>query len=226
MASITKVMTALVVITAGHLGRTITVPSAVLGYVRAHDASNAYLQPGDRLTASQLLEGLLLPSGADAAYTLAGAYGPGLRAFIAKMNATAERLGMTRTHFATFDGLPWPTGYSTYSTAADLLKLGRAAMKSKVFRAIAAQRIYRIPLGSRHHSYVWRNTDPLLRTYPGATGIKTGYTRAAGHCLLFTATRRGHSLIGVALGSPGPGTTVSGADATRILTWAFIVVGR
>jgi serine-type D-Ala-D-Ala carboxypeptidase (penicillin-binding protein 5/6) len=106
MASITKVMTALVVIRAGHLGRRITVPSAVIGYVEEHDASSAGLLPGDTLTASQLLEALLLPSGADAAYTLAEAYGPGLRAFIAKMNTTAKLLGMTRTHFSNFDGLP------------------------------------------------------------------------------------------------------------------------
>src|SRR5580693_3277139 len=83
MASITKVMTALVVIRAGHLGRRITVPSAVTGYVEEHDASSAGLRPGDTLTASQLLAAVLLPSGAAAAYTLAEAYGPGLSAFIA-----------------------------------------------------------------------------------------------------------------------------------------------
>ena len=81
MASITKVMTALVVIRAGDLGRRITVPSAVVGYVEEHDASSAGLRPGDTLTASQLLEALLLPSGADAAYTLAAGVraGPGRR---------------------------------------------------------------------------------------------------------------------------------------------------
>src|SRR5580700_625889 len=139
MASITKVMTALVVIRAGDLGRKITVPSAVVGYVAEHDASNAGLRPGDTLTAAQLLEGLLLPSGADAAYTLAEAYGPGLRAFIAKMNATAKVLGMTRTHFTNFDRLPWPTGYSTYSTPANLITLGRVAMTSAVFRSITGR---------------------------------------------------------------------------------------
>ncbi len=118
MASITKVMTALVVIRAGHLNQKITVPSAVVGYVREWDASNAGLRPGDKLTARQLLYGMMLPSGADAAYALAEAYGPGLTSFIAKMNATARLLGMTRTHFSNFDGLPWPTPYSNFSTAA------------------------------------------------------------------------------------------------------------
>jgi serine-type D-Ala-D-Ala carboxypeptidase (penicillin-binding protein 5/6) len=225
IASITKVMTALVVIRAGHLSRKITVPPAVVGYVEEHDASSAGLVPGDTLTAGQLLEGLLLPSGADAAYTLAGAYGPGLGAFIAKMNATARMLGMTRTHFSNFDGLPWPTGYSTYSTPANLIELGRVAMTLAVFRSIVDRRTYRIAAGPGHHAYFWQNLNPLLGVYPGAIGIKTGYTPTAGHCLLFEATRGGRSFIGVNLDSPGVGTTVNGADATRILNWAFSLGG-
>jgi len=221
MASITKVMTALVVIRAGGLSRKITVPSAVVAYVDEHDASAAGLRPGDTLTASQLLEGLLMPSGADAAYTLAEAYGPGLGAFIAKMNATAKRLGLTRTHFSNFDGLPYPTGYSTYSTPANLIKLGRVAMASAVFRSIVDQHSYRIAAGSGHHAYFWRNLNPLLGVYRGAIGIKPGWTPTAGHCLLFEATRGGRSFIGVNLDSPGVGATVNGADATRMLNWAF-----
>jgi D-alanyl-D-alanine carboxypeptidase (penicillin-binding protein 5/6) len=221
MASITKVMTAFVVIRAGNLNRTITVPSAVVAYVRDHDASNAGLRPGDRLTAGQLLAALLLPSGADAAYALAKAYGPGLSAFITKMNATARLLGMTRTHFSNFDGLPYPTPYSTYSTAANLLTLGRAAMLRPAFRSIVGQRSYRVTAGPGHHAYLWKNLNPLLGRYPGAIGIKPGYTRAAGQCLLFEATRNGYSVIGVTLDSPGSISTVNSADATRILNWAF-----
>jgi D-alanyl-D-alanine carboxypeptidase (penicillin-binding protein 5/6) len=214
-------MTALVVIRAGDLDRKIKIPYAAVAYAREHDASSADLRAGDTLTARQLLAGLMLPSGCDAAYVLAEAYGPGLSAFIAKMNATAKLMGLTRTHFANFDGLPWPTEHATYSTAANLLTLGRVAMKSAVFRGLVDQRSYRIAAGPGHHAYLWRNIDPLLGTYRGATGIKTGYTLAAGHCLLFEATRNGRSLIGVTLDSPGPGTTVNGADATRILNWAF-----
>ena len=221
MASITKVMTALVVIRAGDLNRTIIVSSAVVTYVREHDASNAGLLPGDKLTADQLLYGLLLPSGADAAYALAEAYGPGIGAFIAKMNAVARLMGMTRTYFSNFDGLPWPTEYSNYSTAANLLTLGRAAMSSPVFRSIVDQRTYRISAGSGHHAYLWRNLNPLLGHYPGAIGIKSGYTRAAGQCLLFEAIRNGYSVIGVTLHSPGSINDLNRADATRILNWAF-----
>jgi serine-type D-Ala-D-Ala carboxypeptidase (penicillin-binding protein 5/6) len=221
IGSITKVMTALVVIRAGDLSRKITIPYAAVAYAQEHDASSAGLWAGDTLTAGQLLEGLLLPSGADAAYALAQAYGPGITAFIAKMNTTARRLHLTRTHFSNFDGLPWPTEYSTYSTAANLIKLGRVAMTSAVFRSIVDRRTYRIAAGHGHHAYWWQNLNPLLGVYRGAIGIKTGYTLAAGHCLLFEAVRGGRSFIGVTLDSPGVGTIVNGADPTRLLNWAF-----
>jgi D-alanyl-D-alanine carboxypeptidase (penicillin-binding protein 5/6) len=226
MASITKVMTAYLVLKAGHLNREITIPAAVTGYVRAHDASNAGLRPGDRLTANELLYALLLPSGADAAYALAQAYGPGLTAFVGKMNATARLLGMSRTHFSNFDGLPYPTSYSNYSTAANLLALGRAAMLLPAFRSVVDQGSYRLASGSGHHAYLWKNLNPLIGRYPGAIGIKPGYTGAAGQCLLFEASRKGHIIIGVTLHSPGSISSLNVADATRILNWAFSLPGE
>ncbi len=226
MASITKVMTAYLVLKAGHLNREITIPAAVTGYVREHDASHAGLRPGDRLTANELLYALLLPSGADAAYALAHAYGPGLAAFVAKMNATARLLGMSRTHFSNFDGLPYPTSYSNYSTAANLLTLGRAAMLLPAFRSVVDQRSYRLAAGSGHRAYLWKNLNALIGRYPGAIGIKPGYTGAAGQCLLFEASRKGHIVIGVTLHSPGSITSVNVADATRILNWAFSLPGE
>ncbi|HEX5300368.1 MAG TPA: serine hydrolase [Streptosporangiaceae bacterium] len=226
MASITKVMTAYLVLKAGNLNREITIPAAVTGYVLAHDASNAGLRPGDRLTASQLLYALLLPSGADAAYALAQVYGPGLANFIARMNAMARLLGMTRTHFSNFDGLPYPTSYSNYSTAANLLTLGRAAMLLPAFRSVVDTRSYRLASGSGHHAYLWKNLNALLTRYPGAIGIKPGYTGAAGQCLLFEASRKGRILIGVTLHSPGSISSINTADATRILNWAFSLPGE
>jgi serine-type D-Ala-D-Ala carboxypeptidase (penicillin-binding protein 5/6) len=226
MASITKVMTAYLVLKAGHLNREITIPAAVTGYVRAHDASNAGLRPGDRLTANELLYALLLPSGADAAYALAQAYGPGLTAFVAKMNATARLLGMSQTHFSNFDGLPYPTSYSNYSTAANLLALGRAAMLLPAFRSVVDQSSYRLAAGSGHHAYLWKNLNPLIGRYPGAIGIKPGYTGAAGQCLLFEASRQGHIIIGVTLHSPGSISSLNVADATSLLNWAFSLPGE
>jgi D-alanyl-D-alanine carboxypeptidase (penicillin-binding protein 5/6) len=221
MGSITKVMTAIVVLRAGNLHQRIVVPKGVIPYDRKYDASNAGLRPGDQLTARELLEALLLPSGCDAAYALAKAYGPGWTAFIAKMNSTAQAMGLTHTHFSNFDGLPWPTETSTYSTPRDLIALGRAAMGYPVLRSIVDQQTYHLAATPRHHAYVWRTTNLLLRDYPGAIGIKTGSTLAAGYCLLFEARENGHALIGVVLHSSRTNDMASFADATKVLDWGF-----
>jgi serine-type D-Ala-D-Ala carboxypeptidase (penicillin-binding protein 5/6) len=222
MGSITKVMTALVVLEAGDLNRQIKVTKAALRYVEKDEASSAGLIPGDVLTARQLLAAMLIPSGCDAAYLLATAYGPGRPAFIAKMNATAAKLGMTSTHFTSFDGMPYPTEQSTYSTPADLITLGRAAMKFRLFRAIVARRQYRLAVTASHHAYVWQQTNKLIGSYSGALGIKTGDTKAAGNCLLFEARWHGVTLIGVVLhASPtaNPGSAI--VAARRLLNWGY-----
>lgn len=221
MASVTKVMTALLVLESGHLGQQIQVPKAAFNYVWKYGGESAALRPGDRLTAQQLLAALLLPSGADAAYTLANAYGPGLPAFVARMNATAARMGMTHTHFTSPDGLPYPTETSTYSTPSDLLTLGFAAMRYPVFRSLVDLRFYNLPKGNGHHHYWWDNTNGLIGSYPGAIGIKTGYTDVARHCLLFEAVRNGRTLIGVVLSSPPTGIDAGVQDAEKMLNWGF-----
>jgi serine-type D-Ala-D-Ala carboxypeptidase (penicillin-binding protein 5/6) len=222
MASITKVMTALVVLRAGHLGERIRVTPAAVAYARRNDASSAGLVAGDVLTAQQLLEGMLLPSGADAAYLLATAYGPGPAAFVGRMNALAAALGMHATHFSDFAGLPVPTENSTYSTPADLIKLGERVMARPLFRQIVAQRSYALPAGDGHRRYLWVQTNKLVGSYAGATGIKTGYTHAAGTCLLFEATRGSRTLIGVVLHASVAYTPpVAVSDAVRLLNWGF-----
>jgi serine-type D-Ala-D-Ala carboxypeptidase (penicillin-binding protein 5/6) len=222
IGSITKVMTALVVIESGGLNRQIRIPKAVLHYVAKYQGESAGLHPRDVLTPRELLEALLLQSGCDAAYVLATTYGPGIPAFLAKMNATALKLGMTHTHFTSPDGLPYPTEYSTYSTPADLLRLGIAAMKLPLFRSIVGQSFYHLPRKRGvHHAYWWDNTNDLIGNYPGADGIKTGYTDAAKHCLLFEAVRHGLTLLGVVLGSPTTGPFSADQAATRLLNWGF-----
>jgi len=221
MASVTKVMTALLVLESANLGQQIRVPKAAFDYAWKYGGETASLRPGDVLTVQQLLMALLLASGADAAYTLANAYGPGLDAFIARMNATAVRMGMTHTHFTSPDGLPYPTETATYSTPSDLLTLGLAAMRYPVFRSIVDLRFYHLPKGPGHHQYWWYTTDGLIGSYQGAVGIKTGYTDAARHCLLFEAVRNGRALIGVVLGSPASGVSAGVQDAERMLNWGF-----
>src|SRR6266566_4254758 len=205
MASVTKVMTALLVLESGNLGQQIRVPKAAMDYAWKNGGESAGLHPGDTLTAQQLLAALLLPSGADAAYTLAGVYGPGLNAFIAKMNAIAVRMGIMHT----------------YSTPSDLLTLGLAAMRYAAFRSIVNLRFYHLPKGKGHHQYWWDNTDGLIGSYQGALGIKTGYTDVAKHCLLFEAARNGRTLIGVVLDSPATGANAGAQDAEKMLNWGF-----
>jgi serine-type D-Ala-D-Ala carboxypeptidase (penicillin-binding protein 5/6) len=221
MASVTKVMTALLVLDSGRLSEKIRVPKAAFKYAWKYGGETAGLHPGDVLTTRELLTAMLLPSGADAAYTLAAAFGPGLSTFVARMNTTAAQLGLRDTHFTSPDGLPYPTEKSTYSTPYDLVQLGRIAMRNPAFRSIVDREFYHLRKGPGHHQYWWDNTDALIGTYPGAVGIKDGYTDTAGHCLLFEAVRHGRALIGVVLGSPATGVAAGAQAAEQMLNWGF-----
>jgi serine-type D-Ala-D-Ala carboxypeptidase (penicillin-binding protein 5/6) len=217
IASITKVMTALVVIRAGDLRRRIPVSSADVDYAASHGASNAGLHAGDVLTARALLYAMLLPSGADAAIALADSYGPGVTAFVRKMNTLARKLGLTATHFTNFDGL-----LSTdISTPGNLLRLGKAAMAERAFRNVVKHKWYTLRAWPHRHHYFWRNTNLLLKRYPGVIGIKTGWTPDAGECLLFEATHRKKTLIGVVLDSAATNSGFTFVDAARLLNRGF-----
>lgn len=220
MGSITKVMTAIVVIESGGLNRLVTVPQGIVDYDDKYEASTAGLVPGQQLTTLQLLYALLVPSGCDAAYTLAQAYGPGLDAFIAKMNVTAAALGLKNTHFSDFSGLPDPTEYSTYSTPSDLIRLGRDAMRLPLFASIVKTSSYHVDaVDGDHPAFTWNTTNPLLGAYPGTVGIKTGNTDAAGDCLLFEAVENDEDVIGVVLGDPS--WDVVTTDAETLLNFGF-----
>jgi serine-type D-Ala-D-Ala carboxypeptidase (penicillin-binding protein 5/6) len=226
VASLTKVMTALLVLRAGHLNRKITVKKSWVTYVTHNSLSSAGLRTGDKVTARQLLSGMMLPSGCDAAYALAASSYGGTKKFVAKMNATAKSLGMTRTHYVTFDGTTSANGNGGYSTPNDQIKLAVTAMRSATFRAIADERTYNVAAGSGHHSYHWSNTDFLLNSggvygYRGAIGIKTGSTTAAGYCLLFAARRGNRTLYGVILNSTPKNYYGRFHEAGKILDWGF-----
>jgi D-alanyl-D-alanine carboxypeptidase (penicillin-binding protein 5/6) len=222
IASITKVMTALVIIQAGGLNRQVAVPKSVTAYTVKYGAEAAGLKPGQVFTVNQLLHAMVIESAADAAYTLASAYGPGLPAFIAKMNAVAAKLGLANTHFTSPDGLPYPTETSTYSTPVDLVRLAQVAMGYPLFRSIVAMPSYNLAKDGSHSAYSFVTDSAFLKTYAGATGIKTGYTDGAGHCLLFEAIRGGRTFIGVVLGSPVNGGFAAAAqDAAKVLNWGW-----
>jgi D-alanyl-D-alanine carboxypeptidase (penicillin-binding protein 5/6) len=222
MGSITKVMTALLVIRAGDLGREIKVTKGAIRYVHKRGASSAGLIAGDVLTARQLLEAMLLPSGCDAAYLLATSYGPGRNVFIARMNAAARAMGLASTHFSHYDGMPYPTEHSTYSSPADLIRLGEQAMRVPLFRRIVAQRTYHLAAAPGHHGYLWQTTNALLGPYRGMLGIKTGNTNAAGNCFLFEARRGRRTLVGVLLHvNPARNGEALFTAAGHLLNWGF-----
>jgi D-alanyl-D-alanine carboxypeptidase (penicillin-binding protein 5/6) len=221
IASITKVMTALVVLRDGNLDQPITVTHAAVRYVRRHDGTSAGLKAGDVLTARELLNAMLLPSGCDAAFLLASAYAPTQEAFVAQMNKRAAALGMDHTHFDNPDGLPLPTEQADLSTPADLMILARAALARPLFAHIVAQPSRSVPATPQHKAYFWKNTNLLLGSYQGTIGVKTGTTALAGDCLLFEATRNGKTLLGVVLHANGARVARRFVMASRILNWGF-----
>jgi D-alanyl-D-alanine carboxypeptidase (penicillin-binding protein 5/6) len=215
VASITKAMTAYTVLKQAKPTDKVKVTAADVRYAAQGGASVAYLRAGDVLTVEDLLYALMLPSGADAAHTLARAYGPGVPAFVAEMNDTARRLGMNDTKYVNADGMPYQGG--GYSTARDQAVLAKALLDDDTLRKVTSTRYHSVDATSEHGSYSWKNTNRLLGN-PGVLGVKTGYTRAAGYTLAFAAEHDGSRLIGVLLGETDSGRRFDTAQA--LLDWA------
>ncbi len=204
-ASTTKMMTALVTLEHARLTDVVTAGPDV-----KVEPSIIGLDPGDKLTVEQLLYGLLLPSGNDAAVDLAGYVGGSIPKFAAMMNAKAAQLGLKDTHFVTPHGLD-ADGH--YSSAYDLAVIARTALQNPVFQWIVGTKEYRINGPIR---WDFKNTNQLLGVYPGADGVKTGYTDNAGRCLVLSATRNGHRAIAVVLDSAD-----TFGDAAALLDYFF-----
>jgi D-alanyl-D-alanine carboxypeptidase len=155
-----------------------------------------YLTTGEVYTLKELLYGLLLNSGNDAAYAIADGVAGDTSTFVEWMNIKAKEIGLENTEFKDPSGLD----DNTYSTAQDLIKLSRYAMKHDLFREIV--KTYNIELTSDTHKYVYlENATNLLTSYPGVAGVKTGYTEEAGLCLVTYASNNGHEIMGVVLKS-------------------------
>jgi D-alanyl-D-alanine carboxypeptidase (penicillin-binding protein 5/6) len=219
MASTTKIMTALIAIEAGNLNEPVTVQQDAYDESWLHDGSNAGLQVGETLTLKDMLYALITPSGDDAAVAIADTIGGSEDNFVQLMNLFAYRLRLFRTHYADPDGLNWQDSPDHYSSASDLTRLALYAMRIPLFAQVVRTPSYSIPATAQHLAHTWDTTNPLLTTYPGLLGIKTGYTDAAGRCLVFAAERNGHHLIGTILGSPSE--TQRDQDATTLLNWGF-----
>ena len=215
-ASLTKLMTAMVAVDdSTSLDQVVTVAKAATLVFPSHMGVSS----GERLTVRQLLDGLFLDSGNDAAEALAMGIVPRER-FIRQMNQKAASIGLTASHFVNPSGLDAP-GHGM--SAHDLAHV--AAYLAKYYpelAAIAATKQIAIPATSTHKAFYPQNLNGLLWTYPGATGLKTGFTDNAGGCLLATATRGGRHLVAVVLNATG----VSQSDAIVLLNYGFSVHPR
>jgi serine-type D-Ala-D-Ala carboxypeptidase (penicillin-binding protein 5/6) len=171
------------------------------------------LHAGEEVQAWKIFYSLLLYSGNDDALQLAITAGGSKPEFLADMNDEARRLGLHDTHFVSPSGV---IDKGNYSSAWDLAALTRVAMRNARFRAIVRTPVKRVKWAAPTYSKIYINNNRMLRTYPGANGVKTGYTHKSGPCLVASATRNGVSLIAVVLDDPGMYD-----DATRLLDFGF-----
>ncbi len=192
MASTTKIMTALLALEQGNMDDVVTVGRNAYGV----PGTSIYLSEGETITLKDLLYGLLLASGNDAAVAIAEHIGGDVDTFCRMMTQRARELGLSQTVFINPHGLP-AAGHQT--TAYELALIAREAMKYPLFREIVATRRASIPWEGRSYHRILNNKNRLLADYEGATGIKTGYTKAAGRCLVFGAKQNGMEVIGVVL---------------------------
>lgn len=192
MASTTKVMTALLALERGQMDDRVVTGRNAFGV----PGTSIYLDLGESLSLEEMLYGLMLASGNDAAVAIAEHIGGTADEFCRMMTARAAELGCTNTVFRTPHGLPME---GHYTTARDLARIAREAMTHAKFREIVSTTRAKIPWAGRGYDRVLNNKNRLLTDYEGATGIKTGYTRAAGRCLVFGAKRNGMEIIGVVL---------------------------
>jgi serine-type D-Ala-D-Ala carboxypeptidase (penicillin-binding protein 5/6) len=216
-ASLTKIFTAMVAVDLMGMNTVVSVPDSIRQLPA--DSTIMGLSPGERVTVRELLYGVFLNSGNDAAETLASAKTP-RSTFIAEMNAKALRLGLKTTHFLNPTGLD---GAGHYSSAVDLA-VATIYLESHYpgLVGIAATPAIDIAATATHKAYALVNLDKLLHTYPGTYGLKTGWTEVALGCLITTSSRGGHRLLAVLLGAPN-GTAY--AQMPKVLDYGFELLG-
>lgn len=200
MASTTKIMTALCVLEALPPETVVEITPEMTGA----EGSSLYLKAGEHLTVEQLLYGLMLESGNDAAEALAIACDGSIERFADRMNARARALGLTHTHFANPHGL---SASGHYTTARELALITAEAMRNPLFRTIVSTYRMQIPYEDQPNARYLTNHNPILRQYEGMIGVKTGWTTADGKCFVTAAERDGLTLIAVTLGDTNISST-------------------
>lgn len=194
IASITKIMTAVIAIENGNLDDVVTVGEEVLTMY----GSNIYIELGETMTLRDLLYGLLLRSGNDAAIVIGTYIGGSEEKFVEMMNKKAKEIGMIHTIYHNCHGLDEVT--KNYSTAYDMAILSSYANTLEVYREITGTKKWETKTNKK--SYIWYNRNKLLTSYEYATGGKTGYTPSAGRTLVTTAKKDGLNLTAVTLNDP------------------------
>ncbi|MGG3883672.1 D-alanyl-D-alanine carboxypeptidase family protein [Brevibacillus panacihumi] len=210
IASLTKTMTAIVAIEMGQLKDEVTVPPEAVGV----EGSSIYLKKNEKLTLEELLYGLMLRSGNDAAVTVATHVGGSVPGFVYLMNEKAALIGMTHTNFTNPHGLDDSNMH--YSTAEDMALLSAYALRNPVFRQIVSTKVKDISWEGEEYNRRLLNKNKLLHLYNGADGVKTGYTKLAKRCLASSATRDGRQLAAITLNAPDDWN-----DSAQMLDWGF-----
>lgn len=195
MASTTKIMTSILALEYGANEQYLTVTSEMVSV----EGSSIGLLPDDMISLKTLVKGMLLESGNDAANSVAHAVGGTMSNFVALMNYKAKEIGMNSTSFETPSGLD---GDNHYSTAFDMALLGAYAIKNPEFRLICSSDKQVVYYGNKPYRRVFTNNNKLLNTYDGAFGIKTGFTKKSGRCLVSAVERDGKTLVAVTLNAP------------------------
>ncbi|MCD7033314.1 D-alanyl-D-alanine carboxypeptidase [Metabacillus sp. GX 13764] len=197
IASITKIMTAVLAVESGKLENTVTVSSSAAGT----EGSSLYLKAGEKAKLKDLVYGLMLRSGNDAAMAIAEYIGGSKEGFAYLMNQKAAQIGMTNTNFTNPHGLD--DSGSHYSTAYDMALLMRYAMQDPAFKEISGTKVHRAPNPDEKWDRVWKNKNKLLTSlYEYCTGGKTGYTKLAKRTLVTTASKEGRDFIAVTINAP------------------------
>ena len=208
-ASTTKIMTLITAIEKGKPNSIVTVsPSAA-----CVEGSSLELKAGEKLSLNNAMYGMMLVSGNDSAEAIAEHVAGSIPLFVNMMNTNALKIGAKNTRFSNPHGLPDPVNH--YTTAYDLALITDYAMQNTDFAKIVATREYNVKFINGKTTHV-SNTNKLLKTYPGANGGKTGYTDAAGECLVATAKRGNVQLIAVILNSE-----TRWDDASKLLDFGF-----
>lgn len=212
IASITKIMTGIITLERVKLDEVVTINKSASQV----GESELSLQAGEKMTVQNLLYGLLLQSANDAGTALAEYISSSVSTFAELMNRKALSIGARDTHFANPHGL---YDKNHYSTAYDLAMIARYCLKDKTFAKMVATKDYTIPRPARHLLSTVKNHNQLLWQYPYANGIKTGFIRQAGHCLVSSASKNGVQLIAVVLNSPSADACFK--DSKNLLEYGF-----